>query len=252
MCRVPARRRSRWPAALRSVPVSTSSAGESPLLPLRSAARQPCRGGRGACAVWHVRGVARRLRRGRRPLRFRGPGRPHGTCPEIRPLARPRALDGRSHGAWRRGDRVSYRRRRALAGPGAAHAGPTAGTGIQPGRRTRPRPGRPRRRVAGVVPPPPPGRRPPGGPPRGSAPNERTGSFPVTCRPPGRMPERHHHRRCAHDRSHRHRLRRDAAEAGFRSVATVSFARTLRPLDGDESPTGAFDPDPSREESEWV
>ncbi|MDE2880073.1 ComF family protein [Candidatus Palauibacter soopunensis] len=40
------------------------------------------------------------------------------------------------------------------------------------------------------------------------------------------------------------------AEAGFRSVATVSFARTLRPLDGDESPTGAFAPNPSREESE--
>ncbi|MCY3699751.1 MAG: hypothetical protein OXH46_08965 [Gemmatimonadetes bacterium] len=32
------------------------------------------------------------------------------------------------------------------------------------------------------------------------------------------------------------------AEAGFRSVATVSFARTLRPLDGDESPTGALRP----------
>ncbi len=40
------------------------------------------------------------------------------------------------------------------------------------------------------------------------------------------------------------------AEAGFRNVATVSFARTLRPLDGDESPTGRFAPDPSREESE--
>lgn len=32
------------------------------------------------------------------------------------------------------------------------------------------------------------------------------------------------------------------AEAGFRSVATVSFARTLRPLDGDESATGALRP----------
>lgn len=32
------------------------------------------------------------------------------------------------------------------------------------------------------------------------------------------------------------------AEAGFRGVATVSFARTLRPLDGDESPTGALRP----------
>ncbi len=40
------------------------------------------------------------------------------------------------------------------------------------------------------------------------------------------------------------------AEAGFRNVATVSFARTLRPLDRDESPTGRFAPDPSREESE--
>ena len=29
------------------------------------------------------------------------------------------------------------------------------------------------------------------------------------------------------------------AEAGFRGLATVSFARTLRPLDGDESPNGA-------------
>ena len=40
------------------------------------------------------------------------------------------------------------------------------------------------------------------------------------------------------------------AEAGFRSVATVSFARTLRPLDGDESLTGAFARNPAREESE--
>ncbi len=32
------------------------------------------------------------------------------------------------------------------------------------------------------------------------------------------------------------------AEAGFRSVATVSFARTLRPLDGDESTTGVLRP----------
>ena len=40
------------------------------------------------------------------------------------------------------------------------------------------------------------------------------------------------------------------AEAGFRNVATVSFARTLRPLDRDESTTGRFAPDPSREESE--
>lgn len=32
------------------------------------------------------------------------------------------------------------------------------------------------------------------------------------------------------------------AEAGFRNVATVSFARTLRPLDGDESPAGALRP----------
>ncbi|WP_419162080.1 ComF family protein [Candidatus Palauibacter sp.] len=32
------------------------------------------------------------------------------------------------------------------------------------------------------------------------------------------------------------------AEAGFRRVATVSFARTLRPLDGDDSPTGAYRP----------
>jgi predicted amidophosphoribosyltransferase len=32
------------------------------------------------------------------------------------------------------------------------------------------------------------------------------------------------------------------AEAGFRSVATVSFARTLRPLDGDESTAGALRP----------
>ena len=39
------------------------------------------------------------------------------------------------------------------------------------------------------------------------------------------------------------------AEAGFRSVATVSFARTLRPLDGDESLTGAFARNPAREES---
>lgn len=32
------------------------------------------------------------------------------------------------------------------------------------------------------------------------------------------------------------------SEAGFRGVATVSFARTLRPLDGDASPTGALRP----------
>ena len=32
------------------------------------------------------------------------------------------------------------------------------------------------------------------------------------------------------------------AEAGFRHVATVSFARTLRPLDGDLSPTRALRP----------
>ena len=40
------------------------------------------------------------------------------------------------------------------------------------------------------------------------------------------------------------------AEAGFRNVATVSFARTLRPLDRDESATGRFAHHPSREESE--
>ena len=32
------------------------------------------------------------------------------------------------------------------------------------------------------------------------------------------------------------------AEAGFRSVGAVTFARTLRPLDGDESPTGTLRP----------